>query len=331
MSNSEVSDLSKFGTNVEAAGAQRESPCDAIAVPSLKGAQGSLGSGDEYFTQYTKSGKMFLPVNKTCATLPAGAYEIRRITEQGQPVYDPMVLKFDDIMEFKDSQSDQIYAEAEKFWKSGAAFSKWGFLHRRGLFLWGPPGSGKTIIVQQVMRSTINDGGVVFVVKRPGALTLAAQAFRAIEPVRKLVCVFEDIDAICREYGEEDLLSALDGETQIDHVLNIATTNFPERVSRRIISRPRRFDKILFVDNPPEHIRREYLMRKMKLSASDAAAWSKRSEGLSFAALAELVVGVKCLGGDLESVIDRLQEQYNSTVSSEKYENRRSKKTGFAT
>ncbi len=42
-----------------------------------------------------------------------------------------------------------------------------------------------------------------------------------------MVCIFEDIDAIVQEHGEDELLALLDGEARIDYVLNVATTNYP--------------------------------------------------------------------------------------------------------
>ena len=57
---------------------------------------------------------------------------------------------------------------------------------------------------------------------------------RSIEPDTQIVCLFEDIDAYIGTYGEEEILSLLDGETQINKVLNVATTNYPRKLDQRI-------------------------------------------------------------------------------------------------
>src|SRR5262249_23195198 len=74
--------------------------------------------------------------------------------------------------------------------------------------------------------------------------------FRQVEPDRPIVCVFEDIDAIIAVYGDSDLLQWLDGNQQVDRAGNLASTNYPEKLDRRIIARPRRFDRILRIATP---------------------------------------------------------------------------------
>ena len=44
-----------------------------------------------------------------------------------------------------------------------------------------------------------------------------------------MICIFEDIDAIIQNYGDCVLLQWLDGHHQVDRVINLATTNYPER------------------------------------------------------------------------------------------------------
>src|SRR5262249_43232480 len=68
-----------------------------------------------------------------------------------------------------------------------------------------------------------------------------------------------------------------------------------------IIARPRRFDRILRIDSPDERLRAAYFARKLPdLSADERAKWVKLTEGLPFAALAELVISAMCLGNNLE-------------------------------
>jgi len=111
------------------------------------------------------------------------------------------------------------------------------------------------------------------------------------------VCgVFEDVDAIVQGHGEDGLLALLDGETRLDHVLNAATTNSPERLDQRFVGRPRRFDRVLRIDPPDDDARRAYLAAKL---GADCAVerWGEATQGLSLATLAEAVISVRCLGG----------------------------------
>ena len=46
-----------------------------------------------------------------------------------------------------------------------------------------------------------------------------------------------DLDAALAVYEESEVLNILDGVDQVDKVLFLATTNYPERLSARILDR----------------------------------------------------------------------------------------------
>ena len=138
--------------------------------------------------------------------------------------------------------------------------------------------------------------------------------YRRVEQNRQIVCIFEDIEAIIKEYGEAKILSYLDGEHKINKVLNIATTNYPELLDKRIVGRPRRFDRVVKIDNPSEEDRKNYFETKMDKKSS--VTWAKKTEGLSFAALAELIISVKCLDKDFTETIELLRNMQDRTPSS---------------
>src|SRR5205823_11762636 len=100
-----------------------------------------------------------------------------------------------------------------------------------------------------------------------------------------------------------------DGNHQVDKAINIATTNYPETLDRRIIARPRRFDRILKIGTPDAYLREAYFGRKLpSLSSAELARWVEVSDGLPFAALAELIISVCCLGNDLDKSAALLRE-----------------------
>src|SRR5206468_8772184 len=73
--------------------------------------------------------------------------------------------------------------------------------------------------------------------------------------------------------------------------------------------RPRRFDRIIKIEAPTEPIREAYLKKKLPDLASNGqlANWVKLTDGLSFAAMAELVISVACLGNNLEETVTLLR------------------------
>jgi hypothetical protein len=269
--------------------------------------------------------KVAMPgVYESCGTthrkLPAGAYGCS-LNQYGEPQLLVKDLQVDDLIDFANSLPAQILQEIENFWALGEKFQRYGYLHRRGYLLYGPQGSGKSSVVHQVVHRIIKASHVAVFCEHPGVLTRTMELFRKIEPERPLVCMFEDIDAIIELHGDSELLQWLDGSHQINKVINIATTNYPERLDRRIVSRPRRFDRIIKIEAPGGHIREAYLSKKLpELHGAELTRWVEMTEGLSFAALAELVISVACLGNSLEATVEVLRMLDDQRPSSREFE-----------
>ena len=240
------------------------------------------------------------------ASLPAGCYSITKDRNDDRSIFVGKYVKSDQILRFRGDLADDFLKEIDEFWKREAIFIKNGFLHRRGYLLYGPQGTGKSSIVWQVAEGVIKAGGIVFICENPSFFAEGLKTFRQVEPKRPIVCVFEDIDAIIQKYGESEILSLLDGDSQIDRVINVATTNYPEKLDARIVNRPRRFDRIYKIPAPKNATRIAFLKNKLPATA-DIKKWIKETEGLSFAALAECIISVVCLGNDLHETADILR------------------------
>jgi len=249
-------------------------------------------------------------------TLAPGVYIFRQ-SDCGM-LFIESPTKSDDLISFPDSLFDNVEKEVDNFWQLGDNFKKYGFLHRRGYLFYGPAGSGKSCLVERIMRNVIERDGLVFIcAHNPRISSDALKILREVEPDRKIVCVFEDIDAIVDAWGEAEVLMLLDGENQVDKVINIATTNYPEKLDKRIVARPRRFDRMIKIDMPNEKIRKEYFKNKIGFNGEDLDHWTKCSEGFSFASLSELVISVKCLGNSFEKSVERLKELGRKRSSTE--------------
>lgn len=265
---------------------------------------------------------LFAPCGATTGKLTSGAYVIDRSLPDDRPVFRQLDLKVDDLVEYEFCR--QIMGEINSFWTLADDFKANGFLHRRGYMFYGPAGSGKSCIVQLAIADVVRRDGVVLVCDNVKLFLIGLAAFRQAEPNRRVVCLFEDIDAIINSWGESVILSILDGENQIDGVLNIATTNYPERLDRRLVARPRRFDRLVKVDHPNEEARRIYFTKKLPMQLVDK--WVEATKGLSFAALAEAIISIRCLGNDFDLVIAQLKDMSRSKASSEEFNGT---KTGF--
>lgn len=256
----------------------------------------------------TSDGLMFYSVPKSRSKISAGTYTVG-VSNQLGPYFSYHPIITDDLVELNDSVAMKVVAEFEKFWNSSDAFKSRGFLKKRGFLLWGPPGSGKTSCLNTIMRYAVEkmDAVVVLFNGNPSEGTEGLMLLRRIEPDRKIIVVMEDIDTLISMYGESRYLEMLDGEYQLDNVVYMATSNYPEKLDKRFVDRPSRFDTVWKIGMPEERLRREYLKSKEPdLTPDELEFWVTKTEGYSIAHLKELIIAVKCLGQDIDDVLNRL-------------------------
>lgn len=307
--------ISDFGSNVSTSHSRRKNTGPPATEAPRPDPDDEMRAR---MVQWMWEGDAYSAAPNTYDTLEPGMYSLEQ--RQGRIAFLPKQVKIDDLLRFPCSKSDKILKEIEEFWARHANFTKYGVLHRRGYLFYGPAGSGKTALVQLIVADIIKQGGTVFLCDQPQLLNKGLSVFRQVEKERKIVCLFEDIDAIISSHGEDELLSLLDGENQVDQVLNIATTNYPERLDKRIVARPRRFDRIVLIKMPNAAIRREYFFKKLKVEADELERWVKATAKFSFAACAELLISVKCLGHDFDESVQVLRALLEEKRSSKDYE-----------
>jgi AAA+ superfamily predicted ATPase len=271
---------------------------------------------------YSNESPAFFPMGSTIDKLEAGVYAIEQHHQRGI-FFQSKDVKLDELMILPDGNCEKVLKGIQSFWEKEAAFRAHKFLWKRGLLLWGAPGSGKTSLLQLLSRDIVARDGLALFAESPNATSKALEMLRKIEPVRPVVVILEDLDAIVKEYGEAQLLALLDGEVQIDNVVYIATTNYPEMLDKRLINRPSRFDEIIKIDMPTAEARAFYLTKKSPRLANnikELAKWVDQTKGMSVAHLRELIASVECLGHDFEVVMHRLKLMNRAKSSSERDE-----------
>lgn len=271
---------------------------------------------------------VFRPAAMTRKALLAGVYTVGRDDRGLHFVRVPMVT--DELADLPESATVRVLEGIRRFWQSDARYREHGLVHKRGVLLWGPPGSGKTVTCQLLARDLISMDGVVVLCDRPAICVEGLATIRAIEPNRPLIVMLEDVDELIVHHGEHTLLALLDGEFAVNNIVYVATTNYPERLGARIVNRPSRFDERIYVGMPSRAAREAYLRKALaKFTFADdeevmpagydpriaraqrleerVTKWAQDTKGLSIAHLRELVAAVLCLEQDYDDALQRLR------------------------
>lgn len=251
------------------------------------------------------SGGIFWPteIETLEPTLRADAY---RVVWNCGVAFQPIRPNTDELYRFENSPMESVLAEIDEFWERASDYAKIKMLHKRGVLLEGPPGTGKTSGLHQASRLMADRGDVVFFADDIWVLRMALQDFREVEPHRHLVVILEDIDDHIHGH-ERDMLALLDGDQAIGGVLYLATTNYVRSFPPRLL-RAGRFDRKVHVGPPSEDGRLQFL--RQKLGEFEETAEIERlageTEGYSFGDLRELVIAVYALKEPVADVLERL-------------------------
>ena len=288
--------------------AHRDEPVATPPTPPV------IGPGKSW----ASSGDAFWRIGESHDHIPPGVYRCGNSPSIG-PHFIRVKNETDTLIVFPDSESTRIVEEIRRFQGMKEKFSSHGFLHKRGVLMWGPPGSGKTTTLQLLIKLIVDGhGGIAVLVDHPGVAVACLQMLRTVEPDRQLVGVLEDLDALVERHGESEYLALLDGESQVDNVVYVATTNYPERLDARFVDRPSRFDTIRYIGMPSADARRLYLSTKEpSLSGAELDSWVAASEGFSVAHLKEMIIAVECFDQPVKAVVQRLEEMQQRKPTSE--------------
>lgn len=290
-------------------------------TPAAPAEEGKPSKSDsETHTQWALGGNgRFVPVGSTTPQLKSGIYEC--FATPGMWGLERLNISSDGIYTLPDMATETVMTEVNKFWSSEDRYRKHKLLYKRGIILWGPPGGGKTVTCKLLMNELVKREGIVVVAQNIGLTIMCLKAIRRIEPNRNLIVVLEDIDEIISHNGESSVLSMLDGENNVDNILHLATTNYPERLGARIINRPSRFDRRVYVGLPEDPARRAYLdkVTNGELNSETLAKWVEDTKNMSIAHLRELVAAVYCLEQPYEEVLERLKKMAEMIKSDEEF------------
>lgn len=247
------------------------------------------------------------------ARVPAGMYMLKRNYSTGQIDLAWNDLQVDNLLDLPGLPLGLLVGQIDTFWNNAEKYKRVGFLHKRGFFLWGSPGCGKTCIVHSICKDVIAKDGVVIKITDFEMAVESTAQFRNAEPGRPLVTVAEDLDTILEgENGarqESYSTSLYDGQNQVNNVVHLATTNRPDRVLDKFIKRPGRFDMVVGIFPPDEQTREAYVrvIGGKYLDDDKVKIIVSKTEGLGLSYLRDVIASHLCLNIPLDDTLDRLQ------------------------
>jgi transitional endoplasmic reticulum ATPase len=201
-------------------------------------------------------------------------------------------------------------------------FKRIGIQPSKGILLFGPPGTGKTMLSKAVATESkanfISVKGSEILSKWFGeSERKIAEIFKKAKQASPCIVFFDEIDAIAPMRGTSageprvvermvnTLLSEMDGLEELRGVVVVGATNRPDLIDAALL-RPGRFDEVVLVPPPDEKARLDILKvhtRNMALDGNvDLVDLSKKTKGYSGADIESLCrkAGVIALHEDIK-------------------------------
>ena len=267
----------------------------------------------QQFAWVRRNNSFFISAKPNVEEIPAGLYDIRSSMEMGLYLERRSVL-LDELFMPPDQIMGEVVSDLEKFWNSRAKYAEYGITYKRGMLLYGPPGSGKSSLLNLLISKIITDfQGIVINMEDVDSFISMAHNLRALEPNKPILAIIEDLDSFLQYNSTKQFLNLLDGNLQVDNVTYIATTNYMDRLEPRIINRPSRFDSCYLVDYPNDACRKFYFESKLKdadlaaLGDAGLQKWVADTNQFTYAHLRELICAVVVMEQDYNKVLKKLK------------------------
>lgn len=240
--------------------------------------------------------------------LEPGCYSLHYDAHKNFFWFEKSAFISDKILDLPSPEYTQVVNEMNLFLQpeTKKAFRKLGYVYKRSALLHGLPGTGKTVITNRVAKNVVAAGGICLWVTGVSLLEMAYDILDDLQPETFVCVIFEEFDSFIPRQ-ESQLLTLLDGQVQKQNVMYLATTNYIDKIPKRLY-RPGRFSSVIEVKFPIAEARRMYLASKLGENFPDMDMWVSQTEGLSVDELKEMVQGIHILKAPFHSVLNRIKD-----------------------
>lgn len=185
--------------------------------------------------------------------------------------------------------------------------AKHRMLNKLFLLLHGPPGTGKTLVANELARLAIDNEVVVLRLPRDSwdesglsNLQAAVKAIREITPNQVVMFQLDDAEWVFNY--EKRLIAMLDGDQQQDNLLWTVTTNYPTKVTERVMGRTRRI-QFQFPFGPPSTPMRRRYLEAQGVEGIDLEQYIIATKGKTIDQIAGLIASTVLYGQPADEVL----------------------------